>query len=62
MSSRATREDRPIFSGGGKTPPAISRLRVRFDIASDRAACSTVKSKRSPAPVAWAPGEVSRTR
>src|SRR4051812_49963424 len=42
-----TRDARPIFTGGGKTPLAMSRSSVRLEIESFCAACGRVKRSLS---------------
>lgn len=47
MSLRKTREDRPILTGAGKTPPAIKRSSVRFEMDNFCAARGRVKRSHS---------------
>ena len=46
MSVRSTREERPILTGGGKTPPAIRRSSVRLEMDSWAAARGRVNSSQ----------------
>ena len=46
MSVRSTREERPILTGGGKTPPAIRRSSVRLEMESWAAARGRVNSSQ----------------